>query len=275
MMGQMSVKILTTIWRIKMGYILEHDEEFNRLERQTKLPGLDYREELKEIEVKNGAFILDAGCGSGIVSRYLAERFPSSRVIACDFTSSILKQAREAAKGIPNVSFEEQDLKRLTYTTGQFDLIISRLVVHLQDNLSLSKLIAELARVLKPGGTLVVIDIDGNVVNLYPQTPLVTEGLQKLAASHEVDVFVGRKLPLLLSEAGLVSVSWRMETFYKDGENACEEMRARFQNASAFYERTLGDKEKCNAFVKEYLECMKHPQSVYFYHKFIVSAKKP
>ena len=39
--------------------------------------------------------ILDAGCGSGVVSRYLATHFPTSRVIACDFSALRIAQAAE------------------------------------------------------------------------------------------------------------------------------------------------------------------------------------
>lgn len=261
-----------------MAYMLEHKEEFNRLEKQSNSPGYDYQQELQNIVLKDGASILDAGCGTGIVSRYLARRFPSARVVACDFTLSLLEQAREAAKDISNLSFEEQDLKQLTFTSEQFDLIISRFVIHHQNTENRSKLIAEMVRVLKPGGTLVVIDIDGATMNLYPQTPAVAEGLQKWAAYPDHDCFVGRKLPSLLLEAGLMSVSWRIETVAwsgTDNQEQWEMMRTIFQNASAIYAKVLGGKEKQERFVKEYLECMKLPQSVYFFNKFIVSAIKP
>jgi hypothetical protein len=57
-------------------------------------------------------------------------------------------------------------------------------------------------------------------------------------------------------------------------ENEWEQARDRFINASDFFERTLGGKEEWNTFSQEYLECLKHPQSVCFYTTFIVKATK-
>lgn len=261
-----------------MTYMLEHKGEFNRLELQSNLPGYDYRQELHDIVVQDDACILDAGCGTGIVSRYLAEHFPFARVVGCDFTKSLLEQAQEAASDIVNLKFDEQDLRQLTYASEQFDLVISRFVIHHQNPIHTSKVIAELVRVLKPGGTLVVIDIDSAIVNLYPQTRVVKEGVQKWLEFPDHDNAVGRKLPYLFLEAGLESISWRIETVSRSGtdiEDHWEMMRDVFQNASAAYEIALGSKEKQELFAKEYLECMKHPQAVYFFNKFIVSAIKP
>lgn len=261
-----------------MSYELKHSvQEFERLERQSSLL-YDYREELKDLALKNGAFVLDAGCGSGVVSRHLAARFPTSRVIACDYTASLLTQAREAAGDIPNLAFEEQDLKQLSYPDGQFDLVVCRFVLHHQDSVSLDKLVAELARVLKPGGEIVLIDVDGFLLNLYPQTPFVAECLRRLAAAGEKDLYVGRKIPYLLSEAGLASVSWRLETLDSQGESKMdylELIQNRFRVAPAFYERALGGEEPSLKFFQAYLECLGHPQAVYFFHKFIVRAVKP
>ncbi|MEF3306761.1 class I SAM-dependent methyltransferase [Paenibacillus sp. GYB003] len=259
-----------------MSYVLENDKEFERLERQSQLVH-DCRKELQDVDVRDGAHLLDAGCGSGAVSRYLAERFPSSRVVGCDYTASLLAQAREVSRDISNLVFEKQDLKQLSYPDGQFDLIVTRFVLQHQDSEGRCRIIAELARVLKPGGELVVIESDGSMLHLYPQTPIVTEGLRKLAAVGEVDVQVGRKIPYLLAEAGFSTVSWRMETVEFQGEIKHLHIglaQERFHNGGAFFERVIGGKDRWRAFSESYLACMEHPQSVYFYHKFIVRAVK-
>jgi tRNA A58 N-methylase Trm61 len=67
-----------------MGYELEHHTEFDRLEKQATIATYDYRSELSGLQIENGAVILDAGCGSGVVSRYLASLDRTSTVVACD-----------------------------------------------------------------------------------------------------------------------------------------------------------------------------------------------
>lgn len=259
-----------------MSYVLEHDKEFERLERQSQIM-FDYQKELQDVDLKDGAIVLDAGCGSGIISRYLANRFPNCRVVAYDYTASLLAKAREASRDIPNLVFEEQDLKQLNCPDGQFDLIVARFVLHHQDTAGLKRVLAELARVLKPGGELVVIEPDSTMLNLYPQTPIVSDGLRKLAAAEGIDIQVGRKIPCLLSEAGFSSISWRMETKDSQGERKNDHIELaqyRFKSGNDFFERLLGGKDQLQAFSKSFLECLEHPQSVYFFHQFIVRAMK-
>lgn len=111
-----------------MSYALEHRAECERLERQSELELYDYKSELRGLPVKEWTSILDAGCGSGVVRRYLATQHPKSHVVGCDFSGQRLEQAREAAHTIPNLDFEQQDLGKLTYFDGQFLILaVSRL----------------------------------------------------------------------------------------------------------------------------------------------------
>lgn len=258
-----------------MTYALEHPDEFERLERQSALPILDYKRELEGVAVKDGARVLDAGCGSGIVSRYLAEQFPHAQVVGCDYTASLIAKATEKASGIENLRLLEENLLRLSFEDGAFDLIVCRFVLHLQAADGQKQVIAELARVLKTGGKIVVIDNDGLIVNLHPQTAAVHEGLRRLSTTSEVDLFVGRKIPALLSNAGLGLISWKIETLEFQGEakqTRLEMMRDKFTNASDFFQRIVG--EGWDAFQNEYIECLERSDSVCFHNKFIAIAEK-
>jgi len=261
----------------ELAYVLEHAGEFDRLERQSALPSYDYLVELQGLDVEDGAHILDAGCGSGVVSRYLANTFPNAEVTACDMTASLLHEARQQAHGIGNLRFFEQNLKSLSFDDASFDLIVCRFVLHHQSAEGRELILSELVRVLKPGGRIIVIDIDGVVLNLYPQTAKVSEGLNKIAAAQEIDLFAGRKIPHLFFKAGLTSISWKVQTVDFQGETKQSElqiMRERFTNAAEFLQRVIGDAEALDAFKKEYLECLERDDSVGFFNKFIVSAVK-
>ena len=260
-----------------MSYVLEHPAEFERLERQSTLPAYDYQRELEDIKVEDGATILDAGCGSGIVSRYLASRFPWATVLGCDYSAPLLREANARSQGIGNIAFEEANLLQLSLGGGRFDLIVSRFVFHHQSAERQEKILSELVRVLKPGGRIVVIDVDGIILNLHPQTPRVSEGLQRLAAAEDIDLFVGRKLPHLFSKSRLGSILWKIEIIEFKGEARraeVEQMRERFTNASGFFERVIGGGEIWRCFQREYLECLSAPNSVSFFNKFIASAIK-
>src|SRR4051794_14382575 len=110
-------------------YVLENRAEFERLEKQSTLPKYDFRRELDGLKIKPNAKILDAGCGSGIICRYLSALNPRATVVGCDFSEIRVRQARQAARGYPNLSFECQDLTQLTFQSRTFDAVVSRYVV--------------------------------------------------------------------------------------------------------------------------------------------------
>lgn len=95
---------------------------------------------------------LDAACGTGRHARYLAER--GHTVVGIDATEEMLAVAREKA---PSVTFRAGRLEHLDLPDASFDLAVCSLALtHLP---VLDSAIAELARVLAPGGRLVLSDV--------------------------------------------------------------------------------------------------------------------
>jgi SAM-dependent methyltransferase len=97
---------------------------------------------------------LDAGTGTGALAFALA---PLVReVVAVDVVSELLEQARTRAPAHPNVSFREGDATVLPFGDGEFDLAGSLRTLHHIPRPELA--VAELARVTRPGGTILVVD---------------------------------------------------------------------------------------------------------------------
>lgn len=95
--------------------------------------------------------ILDAGCGRGDYSFYLAQRFPAAEVMGIDVDSALIRRNRETSEllGTTNARFEEGDLARLG-DDATFDLIVSVDVLeHIEAQESA---LANLSRALRPGG---------------------------------------------------------------------------------------------------------------------------
>jgi 2-polyprenyl-3-methyl-5-hydroxy-6-metoxy-1,4-benzoquinol methylase len=134
---------------------------------------------------------LDAACGTGRHSGYLASR--GHRVIGVDSSADMLRRARER---VPDGEFHRGDLHRLPLPDDQVDLAVCALALaHLTD---LRPAFAELARVLRPGGHLVVTDVHRENVALGSVPHVRTaDGEPRLIAQsgHRVGDYLTAALP--------------------------------------------------------------------------------
>jgi demethylmenaquinone methyltransferase / 2-methoxy-6-polyprenyl-1,4-benzoquinol methylase len=113
-----------------------------------------------QAELRPGDAALDVCCGTGDLALELARRVtPGGRVVGCDFSEPMLDLAREKASehGVDGVRFEWADALQLPYDDGRFDAAtVGFGVRNLAD---LDRGLRELARVLRPGGRLVILEI--------------------------------------------------------------------------------------------------------------------
>lgn len=98
-----------------------------------------------------GKVVLDAGCGNGYWTRRISET--AQRVVGVDFTEELIERAR--SRGVPNnAEFIIGNLERLLLAKNTFDVaLMSMVLLDLED---LSTPIAEVARVTKPEGCIIV-----------------------------------------------------------------------------------------------------------------------
>jgi trans-aconitate 2-methyltransferase len=107
-------------------------------------------EVLDRLVLRGDETVLDAGCGTGNVTRLLVERLPRGKVIAVDASPSMVEQARELLP--PGVDVRQADLLELALDEP-VDAILSTATFHwVPDH---DRLVANLHAALKPGGRLV------------------------------------------------------------------------------------------------------------------------
>ena len=118
---------------------------------------------------------LDAGTGAGALALALA---PIVReVVAVDIVPELLEQARRRAREVENVTFVEADIVDLPFEYGVFDLVGTLRTLHHLARPELA--VAELVRVTRPGGTVLVVD------QVAPVDPLAALELNRFEQARD------------------------------------------------------------------------------------------
>jgi len=148
--------------RITMDHLKQVTEEFGRQAQrfdrwaETADDQVAARFQAALGEAAEG-YLLDVACGPGVVTAAIAPR--ARLVIALDATEQMLEKAKArcASAGLVNVDFKLGDAENLTFQNAQFDGIVCRLAVH--HFADPQRALNEMFRVLRPGGTAVIVDV--------------------------------------------------------------------------------------------------------------------
>jgi len=166
-----------------------------------------------------GCRVLEAGCGVGAQSIILARNNPDAEITSIDISADSIGKAREraACEGCKNISFRTGDVFHLPFAPGEFDhVFVCFLLEHLSDP---AGALEGLLRVLRPGGTLTVIEGDHGSTFFYPRSDEAERAIgclveiQRLAGGNAL---IGRELWHLMNEAGARSVHVSPRMVYVD-----------------------------------------------------------
>jgi ubiquinone/menaquinone biosynthesis C-methylase UbiE len=270
---------------IQREYILQGSNESERLERQSRTAAFDYRAELCHLAIQDGHKVLDAGCGSGIVSNYLSQLAGGVEVFACDYLQERVDAARLRYASSTNIHFFRRNLLDLDpqkdaelFQTGLFDTIVCRFVLRHLAHADGMKALHNFYRALKPGGTLYCIDAEGLLSEIYSASPFLSESLRKWRYADTLNLQIARKLPGMVHESKFENVTWHLTTVEFKGDALAveiENIRESLQGARLFGETLLGGAEQHERFMNEYIDALKSPGGVLFYNKIAAIGKKP
>ncbi len=111
--------------------------------------------------VEPGAQVLDVGAGTGSLGIMLKRYQPAAKVVGVDGDPQILAIAkRKGSAAAVDVTWVEAMAQRLPFERNMFDRVITSLLLHHLDDAAKAAALAEMRRVLRPGGALVVADWD-------------------------------------------------------------------------------------------------------------------
>ncbi|MFD7707378.1 class I SAM-dependent methyltransferase [Streptomyces sp. NPDC059785] len=140
---------------------------------------------------QTGSAVCDVACGAGHLALSFADDLPA-RLVAVDPAPNMLASVRRLAaeRGV-HVETAEAYAEQLPYADASFDLVVSRLAPHHFRDIRAAA--AEMARLLRPGGRLAVIDLEGHE---DPETDALNHELELLhdpthVRSYTLDEWVG------------------------------------------------------------------------------------
>ena len=156
-----------------------------------------------------GQSILDVGCGSGHLSARLARAVDPGELQGVDFELSQVELARTtaAAAGCRNAAFQVADVADLPFDNGSFDVVhLGGVLLHVPET---ERALAEVKRVLRPGGMMACRDLMPASCFVHPDMGLMRrsmEAFEDLLAADDGHPDIARDMKLQLMRAGFVDI---------------------------------------------------------------------
>lgn len=153
-----------------------------------------HRRLIGQAGLASGQRVLEIGCGTGNLSLRAKRAHPGVDLVGCDPDPLALARAQRKARDLTGIRFERGYAQQLPYPDGTFDRVLSALMLHHLDPGTKVATAAEVLRVLRPGASLHLVDITGEM-----------HGMHGLLARRVVRSghLAGHGIPQVLNAAGL------------------------------------------------------------------------
>lgn len=135
---------------------------YDMIQRLAGIPGM-HSALVDAADLRAGLRVLDIGCGTGNLVVAVRRRYPDVEVVGLDPDVRALDRAhRKAARAGLAVRLDQGYAQEMPYADGAFDRVLSSLMFHHLGQAAKEGMLAEVRRVLRPGGLLVLADFEGS-----------------------------------------------------------------------------------------------------------------
>ncbi|HKR48524.1 MAG TPA: methyltransferase domain-containing protein [Pseudonocardiaceae bacterium] len=171
------------------------------------------REHLRALlALSPGQRVLDIGCGPGILAKEMAREVgPTGEVCGIDVSESMLALAEQRCGSEDRVTLRPGRAESIPFGNEEFDATIAVQVYEYVPDVE--RALAELFRVLRPGGRAVILDTDWDSLVWYTEDRARMRGILELWDGHLADPRLPERLGYLLSRAGFEEESLTTLTF--------------------------------------------------------------
>ena len=189
-------------------YLMEHEEEKDRLEMKTD--PLVLRKQAEWCGIKPGQRLLDFGCGPGKTTALLYDLIqPGGSILGLDGSPDRIDYATKRYGGKAGLEFAVHDIRKPLDGFGKFDAVWVRFVLEYYRRESL-EVIRNVAESLHPGGFLYLLDLDNNCLGHHelplPLAKIIPEIIHRLEEVYNFDAYAGRKLYAHLFDLGFENI---------------------------------------------------------------------
>lgn len=260
------------------SYLMESEFETQRLAEQAR--AISVRSQLRTTGLAPGMKALDAGCGPGIITSDMAALVgPKGSVLGVDIHPQRLDEARSYCAPLTQCSFLQEDVRKLSLASDSFDYVWCQFVIeYLRER---EAALAELLRVTRPGGRLVVSEVDALGLHNWPSPPGFEEDSQKFISAVSTtgfDFYMGRKVFHFFRRLGLEHIRVHLAPLWvvagAADERLVSDWRLRFTTLEPVVAPAFGGKEAYGAFCQRYLALLSDPDALKYSVLLITEGQK-
>lgn len=256
--------------------VLYDEKDAQQIERSYQTPDIVRQRlaVLSTLSLQLGESVLDAGCGTGLLLELLAQSVGTTGVAAgVDYSEDMLAVARRRCGDFPQVSFTRSSVETLDFDNGTFDAVSCTQVLLYVDNVK--QALAEMVRVLKPGGRLVIVETDWDGAILHSSEPATTRRIFDSWDESVSHPNLPRRLKSMLAANGLARIRVEAVPIINTQYSEIEFSRNMIGNlADVAVKRAVISEEQAESWKRDMQVLADRGEYFFAVNRFIVSAFK-